>query len=152
MACSSSSAGRRLRVQFVGAPGAVVVTLLATLILAGCAAHSAATAPTRPTTAAVPVRIAVFMNATASSRQIRQMRSRLDLARPDVTRCEYLDHQASYRYMAKLLSKKAPVATGVLTPATTPTLFECQLTVPGLHPGYVRQWQKLPAVYQVGHS
>ncbi len=75
------------------------------------------------------VSLQIFLDAGASQPQVASVRSMIDQT-PQITRCTYLDHAQSYA-QAKQVLAGSPTAIAALTPATTPTVFKCQLTSPG---------------------
>ncbi len=74
------------------------------------------------------VSLQIFMDASASGGQIANVRSTIAQT-PQITHCSYLDHQHSYEQAKRLLAS-SPTAIEALTPATTPTVFRCQLRNP----------------------
>ena len=74
------------------------------------------------------VSLQIFMDAGATSTQVTSVRSTIAQT-PQITRCSYLDHAQSYA-QAKQVLAGSPTAIAALTPATTPTVFKCQLKSP----------------------
>lgn len=74
------------------------------------------------------VSLQVFMNANATQAEIASARQLIGET-PQITKFTYLDHQQSYDQAKKILSS-TPTALAAMTPATTPTVFRCQLKDP----------------------
>ncbi|MGH9297818.1 MAG: cell division protein FtsX [Acidimicrobiales bacterium] len=70
----------------------------------------------------------IFMNAGAGPGQIGAIHTVIHET-PQIKTCNYLDHQQSYDN-AKRLFASQPVILQVLTPATTPTFYQCTLVHP----------------------
>lgn len=98
------------------------------------------------------VSLQVFMRPAATADQIASARSLIERT-PQITKFTFLDHQASYDEAKKILSA-TPTALAALTPATTPTVFRCQLknpndaaTVAAYFNGSVNGSPSVPGVY-----
>jgi cell division protein FtsX len=58
---------------------------------------------------------------------VSSLRTRLEQT-PEISFCVYLNHQQSYEQGVKILKAKGEsAAIAALTPATTPTVFVCQV-------------------------
>ncbi|MDA8298096.1 MAG: permease-like cell division protein FtsX [Actinomycetota bacterium] len=89
--------------------------------------------------------LAIFVNPTATTQQQADIRSTISQT-PEITHCTYLDHEQSYEQAKKVLAS-APAAVSVLTPATTPTVFRCQLANPADATTLMATFQQVPGVY-----
>lgn len=89
--------------------------------------------------------LAIFVNPSATTQQQADIRSTISQT-PQITRCTFLDHQQSYEQAKKVLAS-APAAVSVLTPATTPTVFRCQLANPADATTLMATFQQVPGVY-----
>ena len=74
------------------------------------------------------VSLQIFVRADASNAQTAYIHSLIKQT-PQIAGCTYLDHQASYQQARQVLANE-PSAFQVLTPATTPPVFNCQLNNP----------------------
>ena len=74
------------------------------------------------------VSLQIFVSAGAPRSELVSIRTEISQT-PQVVRCTYLDGQASYDQARQVLSGQ-PTALSVLTPATVPTDFRCQLRNP----------------------
>ncbi len=74
------------------------------------------------------VSLQIFVKVGASTAQVDGIRTQIHQT-PQIVHCTYLNSQQSYNYAKQLLSSQ-PAAFAVLTPATVPTLFTCQLQNP----------------------
>jgi cell division transport system permease protein len=74
------------------------------------------------------VSLQIFIDANASQSEIASVRQLIQQT-PQISRYTYLNHQQSYNQAKKILSS-TPTALAALTPATTPTVFRCQLKEP----------------------
>jgi cell division transport system permease protein len=100
------------------------------------------------------VSLQIFMNPNATQSEIASVRLLIEQT-PQVTRFTYLNHQQSYNEAKKILVS-TPTALAALTPATTPTVFRCQLkdpsaaaTVAALFNG-TKKSPRVPGVYPNG--
>ncbi len=93
------------------------------------------------------VSLQIFMKADATPQQLGDVRMMIAQT-PQITRCGYLDHQRSYQQARQVLAG-SPTAIAALTPATTPTVFKCQLERPGDAPAVAATFNTgVPGVYQ----
>jgi cell division transport system permease protein len=74
------------------------------------------------------VDLQIFMKANAPQGDTNTIRTTLRET-PQIQSCRYLDHEQSYRE-AKQLFQNQPLIVSVLTPATTPPVFQCTLVHP----------------------
>jgi cell division transport system permease protein len=74
------------------------------------------------------VSLQVFMKANATKSEIASVRLLIQQT-PQVTKFTYLNHQQSFDQAKRVLAS-TPTALAALTPATTPTVFRCQLKNP----------------------
>jgi cell division transport system permease protein len=95
------------------------------------------------------VDLQIFMKANAPTGETNAVRTTLS---PTVTaqirHCDYLDHDQSY-HQARVLFASDPQIISVLTPATTPPLFQCTLVHPGDAGTVSRLFLHQPGVFQV---
>jgi cell division transport system permease protein len=75
------------------------------------------------------VSLQIFMNANATDAQTTSVEQQISQMRSQISHCTYLNHQQSYAQMLKLFAGQASIID-VLTPATTPPVFNCQLVNP----------------------
>ncbi len=71
---------------------------------------------------------------------------------PQITggRCAYLDHQQSYD-RARSLFANDPAILSVLTPASTPPVFQCQVRSPSDSAVVVAEFRSVPGVYSASY-
>lgn len=127
----------------------ILLLLAVSLPLAFAACGSApAASPTTTTTRPVtrPAIFAVFVDANASSPEVATIREHLSEA-PGIATCRYLDHSQSYQLARQLLGS---VVTG-LTPATTPTVFQCQLRDSTNEAAVQKEFAAIRGVYAVSY-
>jgi cell division transport system permease protein len=74
------------------------------------------------------ISLQIFVKADATKSQTAYIRSLIGQT-PQIQRCTYLDHEQSYQQAREVLVNE-PSALQVLTPATTPPVFNCQLKNP----------------------
>lgn len=91
------------------------------------------------------VSLQVFMDPGATAGQIASTKSLIKQT-PQITKFVYLDHQASYDEAKKILSS-TPTALAALTPASTPTVFRCQLKNPNDAATVAALFNGYPGVY-----
>ncbi|HLI16293.1 MAG TPA: permease-like cell division protein FtsX [Acidimicrobiales bacterium] len=91
------------------------------------------------------VSLQIFMNADATPQQVASVRSLIEQT-PQITHFTYLDHAASYAQAKRILAS-SPTALEALTPATTPTVFDCQLKSPDEAPTVAAIFKGYPGVY-----
>ncbi len=89
--------------------------------------------------------LAIFVNPSATTQQQADIRSTISQT-PQITHCTFLNHEQSYEQAKKVLAS-APAAVSVLTPATTPTVFRCQLANPADATTLMATFQGVPGVY-----
>lgn len=76
------------------------------------------------------VSLQVFLQPNVTQAQLQGVNQLIDqLKGSQIKNCDYLDHKASYNQMRQLFAGESSVIT-VLTPATTPPVFRCQLVDP----------------------
>ena len=76
------------------------------------------------------VSLQIFLNPNVTQAQLQGVNQLIgQLKGSQIKSCTYLDHKASYRQMRELFAGESSVI-GVLTPATTPPVFRCQLVDP----------------------
>ena len=101
------------------------------------------------------VSLQVFMDPGATQAQIASVRQIIEET-PQITKFKFLNHQQSYD-QAKIILASTPTALAALTPATTPTVFRCQLKNPSAAESVANVFVKkqnglsvgrLPGVYQ----
>ncbi len=91
------------------------------------------------------VDLQVFVQPKASPAEIATLRSTI-VQTPQIRTVNYLDHFKSYELACRLEGQ--PVCS-VLTPPTTPPVFQCTLTNPGGAATVASVFQHLPGVYRV---
>ena len=89
--------------------------------------------------------LAIFVNPSATTQQQADIRSTISQT-PQITHCTFLNHEQSYEQAKKVLAS-APAAVSVLSPATTPTVFRCQLANPADATTLMATFQGVPGVY-----
>jgi cell division transport system permease protein len=89
--------------------------------------------------------LAIFVNPSATTQQQADIRSTISQT-PQITHCTFLNHEQSYEQAKRVLAS-APAAVSVLTPATTPTVFRCQLANPADATTLMATFQGVPGVY-----
>jgi cell division transport system permease protein len=73
------------------------------------------------------VSLQIFMNPNVTKAQLASVNQLIDqLKGSQIKSCDYLNHQQSFNQMKSLFASE-PAVVSVLTPATTPPLFRCQL-------------------------
>src|ERR1700722_7861272 len=76
------------------------------------------------------VSLQVFLQPNVTQAQLNGVKQLINqLKGSQIKSCTYLDHQASYNQMKSLFASE-PAVVNVLTPATTPPVFRCQLVNP----------------------
>ena len=76
------------------------------------------------------VSLQIFLQPNVTQPQLEGVQQLINqLKGSQIKSCTYLDHQASYNQMRALFAGESSVI-GVLTPATTPPVFRCQLVDP----------------------
>lgn len=76
------------------------------------------------------VSLQIFLQPNVTQAQLQGVNQLIEqLKGSQIKRCTYLDHKASYEQMRALFAGESSVI-GVLTPATTPPVFRCQLVDP----------------------
>lgn len=93
------------------------------------------------------VDLQIFMKASAPAGDTNAVRATIQET-SQVKSCRYLDHQQSYE-QAKRLFARQPEIVSVLTPATTPPVFECTLLHPKAASTVAGLFKAQPGVYQV---
>jgi cell division transport system permease protein len=93
------------------------------------------------------VSVQLFVDPGATSAQLAHIRASI-AATPEIRgrSCTYLDHEQSYERMKSLFASD-PTIVSVLTPATTPTDFECQVFDPSQSAAVVAAFTKVPGIY-----
>jgi cell division transport system permease protein len=95
------------------------------------------------------VDLKIFMKATANLGEIHAVGTLLSPSQTaQIRNCDYLNHQQSYEKMLQLFQNE-PSIRGVLTPGTTPPVFECTLVHPGEAATVASLFENRPGVYQV---
>jgi cell division transport system permease protein len=92
------------------------------------------------------VSVQVFVNANATNAQVAYIRSLIDQT-PQVRSFGYLDHAQSYQQMKSLFATD-PTVVSVLTPATTPTVFDIQLKNPNQSAVVAAEFTGVSGVYR----
>jgi cell division transport system permease protein len=92
------------------------------------------------------VSVQVFVDAGASNGQVAYIRSIVSQT-PQVKSFTYLDHAQSYQQMKSLFTAD-PTVVSVLTPATTPTVFDLQLKDPKDSAVVAAEFNGVSGVYQ----
>jgi cell division transport system permease protein len=95
------------------------------------------------------VDLQVFMQASAPAGDANAIRTTLHET-PQIKSCTYLDHQQSYD-RAKQLFASQPQIVSVLTPATTPPVFQCTLYQPKEASAVANLFKTQSGVYQVAY-
>lgn len=86
------------------------------------------------------------MKADATTARVTSLRTRLERT-PEIASCTYLDHKQSYEHAVKLFkADDESAAIAALTPATSPTVFICQVKESGDAATVQKLFQKLPGV------
>lgn len=93
------------------------------------------------------VELQIFATPTISSSQLAGLHS-LVAQTPQIKSYRYLNHQESYNLMRRLFASN-PVVVSVLTPSTTPTVFQCTLQNPGDATTVASVFQGQPGVFNV---
>jgi cell division transport system permease protein len=76
------------------------------------------------------VSLQIFLQPDITTPQLAAVNQRIDQLKGSfIKHCNYLDHEQSYQQMRQLFAG-VPSVLGVLTPATTPPVFSCQLVNP----------------------
>ncbi len=95
------------------------------------------------------VNVQIFVQASASGGELSAIRMLIHQT-PQIKSCGYLDHQQSYQRMRSLFADE-PTVAGVLTPATTPPVFECDLINPNDAPVVKSVFVGVPGVFSVSY-
>jgi len=90
------------------------------------------------------VDLQVFVQPTASLAEIATLRNTISQT-PQIRKFIYLDHARSYKLACRI---SGPTVCSVLTPATTPPVFQATLTDPGAAATVASVFQHLPGVRQ----
>jgi cell division transport system permease protein len=93
------------------------------------------------------VDLQIFMKANAPVSETAAVRTTINQT-AQVKSCSYLNHEKSYQE-AKHLFASQPEIVAVLTPATTPPVFECTLDHPKAAASVADLFKNEPGVYQV---
>jgi cell division transport system permease protein len=93
------------------------------------------------------VDLQIFMKANSPAGDTNAIRTTLHET-PQIKSCTYLDHEQSY-LRAKQLFQSQPLIVQVLTPATTPPVFECTLVHPRDAAAVANLFRTQSGVYQV---
>jgi cell division transport system permease protein len=93
----------------------------------------------------------IFVQPNASNGQVAYIRS-LIAQTPQIKggSCPYLDHEQSYQRARSLFSND-PAILSVLTPASTPPVFLCQVKSPSESAIVVAEFTGVPGVYQANY-
>lgn len=89
------------------------------------------------------VDLQVFVQPGASPSQVATLRTTISQT-PQIRKFVYLDHQQSYELACRI---SGPTVCSVLTPLTTPPVFQCTLTDPAAAASVASVFQHLPGVY-----
>jgi cell division transport system permease protein len=89
------------------------------------------------------VDLQVFVQPKASLAEIEALRSTITQT-PQIRKFVYLDHEESYKLACRI---DGQTVCDVLTPATTPPVFQCTLTDPAAAAAVASVFKHLPAVY-----
>lgn len=93
------------------------------------------------------VDLQVFLNPSVSNSRVTQLQQTMSQT-PQIKSVQYLDHEASYKQMERLFASNKTVVA-VLTPATTPPVFQVKLVHPGDAATVAGVFRSLPGVFQV---
>jgi cell division transport system permease protein len=124
---------------------AAVLTVAVSLSLVGAALLFSQGAKRQLGQFASNVSLQVFMNPAASKAQVAGVREQIESA-PQIASFGYLDHQQSYAQAQKVLASE-PAAIKVLTPATTPTVFDAKAHSPAELASLRSMFKAMPGVY-----
>jgi cell division transport system permease protein len=95
------------------------------------------------------VNLEIFVEASAGAAQTAPIRTLIHET-PQIRKCNYLDHEQSYRQAVALFKQEGdPTAEQVLTPATTPPVFQCTLVHPGDAATVATLFTSEPKVFRV---
>jgi cell division transport system permease protein len=125
---------------------AAILTVAVSLSLVGAALLFSQGAKRQLGQYASNVSLQIFLNSNASKAQIAAVQQQITAAPQIAQPCAYLDHQQSYN-QAKVVLKQEPSAIDVLTPATTPTVFECKAHSPAELASLRATFRGMPGVY-----
>jgi cell division transport system permease protein len=124
---------------------AAILTVAVSLSLVGAALLFSQGAKRQLGQLSSNVSLQIFMNANASKPQLAAIRQQIQQS-PQIARCTYLNHEQSYAQAKKVLSSE-PSAIAVLTPAITPTVFDCRAQNSNELAPLKATFQDLPGVF-----
>jgi cell division transport system permease protein len=90
------------------------------------------------------VDLQVFVQPNASAAEIATLRTTISQT-PQIRKSTYLDHDQSYQLACRISGQ---TVCSVLTPQTTPPVFQCTLTDPAAAASVASIFQHLPAVFK----
>jgi cell division transport system permease protein len=107
---------------------AAVLTVAVSLSLVGTALLLKQAAATQVGVWANNVSLQIFVDASATPAQLASVKSGIAQT-PQITHCNFLDHEESYQQM-KQIFQQDPTVWQSVTPAETPPVYECTLANP----------------------
>ena len=96
------------------------------------------------------VDLQVFLQPTVTASEISSIQSTIHQI-PQIRKVNYLDHQQSYDLMKRLFASD-PIIVSVLTPSSTPPVFQCTLTSPGSAASVASVFRGLPGIFKVSYA
>jgi cell division transport system permease protein len=126
---------------------AAILTVGVSLSLVGTALLLRQAVNNQLTSLNANIDLQIFLNANVST-QLQQTLEQTVRQTPQIKSVKYLDHEQSYELMKRLFASN-PTVVSVLSPSTTPPVFQVTLVHPGEAATVANLFTGQPGVYQV---